>query len=543
MRRLLPLLCLFAAVPVAAQSFVVTNARVRTVDPDLPFAEGFAVIDGRFAAVGNGADLARTFAGLPVLDLGGRGVIPGLIDAHAHLMGRATSLIQADLVGTTSKADVLERLHAFERTLRPGAWLTGRGWDQNDWPAGPGGAHPFPTRADLDAAFPDRPVWLERVDGHAAWGNTAALKAAGGPEALGRGADPSGGRIERDAQGVATGIFVDGATGLIDARVPALHPEDYDRGLSLALDETARSGLTGVHEAGLNLDAIHLYQRRIAAGTFPLRVYGLVGGRGATFDSLCRRPLYSPNLTVRGVKFYLDGALGSRGAALLEPYSDAPGQTGLLFETPEAFTQNVRDAVACGYQVGVHAIGDRANRVALDAFEAAGDRAGRHRIEHAQIIAPGDLPRFAQLGVIASMQPTHATSDLPWAGERIGADRLKGAYAWRSLLNTGARLAFGSDFPVEAVDPIPGLAAASTRADAEGHAWSPEERLTRAEALRGFTLDAAYAAFQEQDLGSITPGKRADFVVLSSDYETAANVRNLTVEATYLGGRKIYERR
>jgi len=307
----------------------------------------------------------------------------------------------------------------------------------------------------------------------------------------------------------------------------------------LALQETASRGLTGVHDAGVGLSTLALYRQRIAAGTFPLRLYGLIGGRGATFDSLCGRPVSGEFLTVRSVKYYLDGALGSRGAALIEPYNDADGR-GLLFRTPEQFTEDVRAAVGCGYQVGVHAIGDRANRVALDAFEAQGDVHGRHRIEHAQIIAPGDIPRFARLGVIASMQPTHATSDLPWAGERVGAERLRGAYAWRSLLNAGARLALGSDFPVEAVDPIPGLAAASTRADASGHAWSPEERLTRAEALRGFTLDAAYAAFQENEIGSVTPGKRADFVVLSGDYETAADVRNLRVEATYLGGRKIF---
>jgi predicted amidohydrolase YtcJ len=542
-RLLLSVLVLVAAVEASAQSFVVVNARVRTVDERLPFAEGFAVVDGRFAAVGNGSTLTRTFPNLPVLDLGGRGVVPGLIDAHAHLMGRATALLAADLVDTASKEDIIARLRAFEAGLPAGAWLTGRGWDQNDWPAARDGSHPFPTRADLDAAFPDRPVWLERIDGHASWGNTAALRAAGGVEAVGRMQDPVGGRIERDAGGRPTGVFIDAAAGIVERHVPPLTPADYDRGLTLALQETARYGLTGVHEAGVDLGAIRLYRQRIAAGTFPLRLYGLVGGRGAAFDSLCNLPIHGEFLTVRSVKYYLDGALGSRGAALLAPYSDAPDQTGLLFRTPEEFEGDVRAAVSCGYQVGAHAIGDRANRVALDAFEAAGDPAQRHRIEHAQVIAPGDIPRFARLGVIAAMQPTHATSDLPWAGQRVGAERLRGAYAWRSLLNSGARLAIGSDFPVEQVDPLLGLAAAATRADASGQAWSPEERLTRAEALRGFTLDAAYAAFMEDELGSITPGKRADFVVLSGDYETASDLRNLRVEATYLGGRKIFEAR
>lgn len=531
----------------AQADLVLHHARVYTVDPDYPLAEAFAVRDGRIAMVGTDEAVLAAFPEAPRVDAGGRAVVPGLIDAHAHLMGLGESKLQVDLVGAASKAEVVARLQAFEARLPEGAWLIGRGWDQNDWPE-----KSFPTRQDLDAAFPERPVWLRRIDGHAAWANTAALRVVG-LEQLGAMADPEGGRIVRDAGGAPTGVFIDAAMEIVDRHVPPPTEAQREEALRLALAETARYGLTGVHDAGIDTADVALYRRAVDEGWFTLRLYGMIGGRGETFDHFCANgPLvgYGGRLTVRSVKFYIDGALGSRGAALLDDYTDEPGNRGLLLKQPEAFVEDVRRSLACGFQVNTHAIGDRGNRVVLDAYEQAmresGRAGGRHRIEHAQVVALDDIPRFAALDVIASMQPTHATSDMYWAAERLGPERIRGAYAWRRFLDGGARIAFGSDFPVERVDPLLGFYAAVTRQDAGGWpegGWQPDQRLTREEALRAFTLDAAYAAFQEDELGSLSPGKRADFVVLSRDIMTvpAPEILQAEVVATYLDGRPVYQ--
>ncbi len=528
--------------PKEENTLVLHNARIYTANPAQPTAEAMAVKDGRIVMVGAEEEVLAAHPEAGRLDAEGRAVVPGLIDAHAHLMGLGVSMMQADLVGTASKEEVIERLEAFEETLPEEAWLTGRGWDQNDWPE-----KDFPTRYDLDEAFPERPVWLRRIDGHAAWANTAALRVVG-LERLREMPDPEGGAIRRDARGEPTGVFVDAAMGIVGRHVPPLTDEQLDEALRRAIGETKRFGLTSVHEAGVDRATVARYRRAIDEDRFDLRVYAMVGGRGETFDAFCNDPLldYGGKLTVRAVKFYMDGALGSRGAALLEDYSDDPGNRGLLMHTPEAFTEDVRAALACGYQVNTHAIGDRGNRVTLDGYEAAGVAPGeRHRIEHAQVVAPEDFPRFARLGVIASMQPTHATSDMYWAEDRLGPERVRGAYAWRTFLDQGVALAFGSDFPVERVDPLLGFYAAVTRQDAEGWpegGWQPEQRLTREETLRAFTRDAAYAAFQEASLGSLEPGKLADFVLLSKDIMTvpAPEILETEVVATYLGGKKIY---
>lgn len=543
---------LLAAVPAHAQAglqadLVVHNARIYTANPAQPQAEALAVRSGRVALVGTNAEVLAAYPAAPRLDAQGRTLLPGLIDAHVHLMGQGLSMLQADLVGARSKQEVVERLEAFAATLPPGAWVTGRGWDQNDWPE-----KAFPTAADLDAAFPDRPVWLRRIDGHAAWGNTAALRAAGVTAAS---ADPEGGKILRDAEGRPTGVFIDAAMNLVDGRVPAPAPEQYAQALQLAIAEANRYGLTSVHEAGVGLDQVRLYQQAIDDGRFSLRVYAMIGGRGEAFDYFCENgPLidYGDRLTVRSVKFYIDGALGSRGAALLEEYSDDPGNHGLLMEPPERFAASVKRAMECGFQVNTHAIGDRGNRVVLDAYAeaiaATGGEPGRHRIEHAQVVALDDIPRFAELGLVASMQPTHATSDMYWAEDRVGPVRIRGAYAWRRFAEAGVPLAFGSDFPVEQVNPLLGFYAAVTRQDAERWpegGWYADQVLTRTEALHAFTRDAAYAAFQENELGSLEPGKWADFVILSADVMTipAPEILQTRVVATYLAGRPVYEAR
>ena len=539
-----------AAQPATAPArYVVHAAHIYTVDATRPMAEAFAVDGGRIVAVGTEADVASGREGWGRLDFGRQTVVPGLIDAHGHLMGLGLSLLQADLVGTISKADVIDRLRAFEATLASGDWLTGRGWDQNDWADG----EPFPTRADLDAAFPDRPVWLSRIDGHADWANTAALRAAGLDPDAPAPSDPDGGQVLRDASGRLTGVFVDAAAGLVERAVPPLAPDDYAEALRRAFARTTRFGLTGVHEAGIPMDLFPLYQAAIAAGAFPIRVYAMITpDEIAAFCETYPEMLTDPSgrLVARALKLYADGALGSRGAALLAGYSDDPGNHGLLMRDPAALQAVVTEAMRCGLQVSTHAIGDRGNREVLDAYAAAlsetGGGPGRHRIEHAQIVALEDIPRFAELGILASVQPTHATSDMPWAETRLGPDRLRGAYAWRRFADAGVRLALGSDFPVESADPLLGFYAAVTRQDAAGQpvgGWTGNQALTRAEALRGFTLDAAYAGFMEDEVGSLEVGKRADFVVLSQDLMRVPPEEILAtrVVATYLDGVAVYE--
>ncbi|MDT7856318.1 amidohydrolase [Rubrivirga sp. S365] len=555
-RLLLLLAVLLPALAVAQEAapparYVATGGVVYTVDDDRPTAEAFVVEDGRFVAVGSEAEVRAAYPDWPRLDLGGAAVVPGLIDAHAHLLGLGTSLLQADLVGATSRAEVVERLQAFAADLPDGAWVTGRGWDQNDW----GEGEPFPTRADLDAAFPDRPVWLGRIDGHASWANTAALRAAGiDPEAPAP-SDPEGGAVVRDEAGRPTGVFVDAAEALVARALPAPDAAVAEEALRRALEETTRYGLTGVHEAGVPIESLDLYRRAIDAGRFPIRNYAMLSQDelGAFCERYPDGLEHGGRLVARSLKVYADGALGSRGAALLADYADDPGNQGLLFHPDAALRQTVEDAMRCGLQVNTHAIGDRANRQVLDAYQTAlaatggaDGGAGRHRIEHAQVLSLDDLERFAALGVIASVQPTHATSDMPWVETRVGGDRARGAYAWRRLVDSGARLALGSDFPVERVDPLLGFHAAVTRqdaADAPAGGWYGNQTLTRAEALRGFTLDAAYAAFMEDEVGSIEPGKRADFVLLSRDIMTAPPeaILDARVLATYLDGAPVYQ--
>ena len=537
--------------PAIAEVTVLTAATIRTMDPARPVAGAMAFDDaGAILAVGEAGALHARWPDATRLDLGSATVIPGLIDAHGPVAGLGLSRMRVELEGTRDKAEVLARLRAFSDSLQPGDWLLGRGWDQNDWPE-----QVFPTAADLDAAFPDRPVWLERIDGHAGWANSAALRATGQDlDAGGTRGDwhPAGGRIVRDAQGRATGVLVDGAMALVDGVLPAMDVASAERALSSGMQEAVRHGLTGVHDAGVSLLQMQAYRNLADRGEMPLRIHAMADGDGEALAWLCREGAYrhaGGRLQMRAVKFYVDGALGSRGAALLEDYSDDPGNRGLVLMSPDQLGEAVAKARDCGIQVATHAIGDRGNRLVLDAYEAAlaGHPGLRWRIEHAQVLAPEDLPRLAGLGVIASMQPTHATSDMPWARERLGPDRIHGAYAWRSLRDSGARLALGSDFPVESVDPRLGLYAAATRTDAAGEpigGWLPGEVLTPFEALRGFTRDAAWAGFAEAETGTLAEGLRADFVVVAEDPLAipATGLDDLTVLSTWVDGRAAYTR-
>jgi predicted amidohydrolase YtcJ len=545
MKRGLITAVVLAAAPLVQATTVLSNARIHTLDPQQPSATAMAWSEeGEILALGEASALLARYPGAQRIDAGGAVLVPGLIDAHAHLMGLAMALTGVDLVGARSKAEVVQRLQQFAAGLPAGEWLRGRGWDQNRWPV-----TAFPTAADLDSAFPDRPVWLERVDGHAGWGNSAAMQAVG--RDLDGDWQPDGGRIVRVA-GKASGVFVDGAMALVDAVVPPPSDALRARALETALALAARNGLTGLHDMGVSLDDLALYRRFADAGRLSLRVTAYADGDNAALAALCAMGSYrhvSGRLRMAGVKLYADGALGSRGAALLADYNDDPHNRGLLVTEPEALQVAMAKARNCGLQVATHAIGDRGNRIVLDAYQAVlGDAAAsdhRWRIEHAQIVAAGDIARFTALNVIASMQPTHATSDMPWAEARVGAERLFGAYAWQRFIAAGVRLALGSDFPVEQVDPRLGLYAAVSRQDLDGQpagGWLPEQRLAADDALRGFTRDAAYAGFAENTVGTLRPGYRADFVLLDGDPLSVAPraIVDLKVLSTWVDGKAVY---
>ncbi len=529
---------------------VLTADRIHTSDPQRPQAQAMAWSqDGRLLELGESAALLAKYPQARRIDASGKTVIPGLIDAHGHLMGLGYALMRADLTGTRSKQEILERLRAYAGNLPEGAWLLGGGWDQNDWPE-----KVFPSAADLDAAFPDRPVWLERVDGHAGWANSAALRAVAAKSGKPLDGDwqPAGGRIERTG-GKPTGVFVDGAMALVYEVVPPADDATREQAAAKAFEAAVRHGLTGVHDMGVSREDLALFKRFADAGKLPLRVDAYADGDGNALADLCANGLYrhpGGRLEMRGVKLYIDGALGSRGAAMLEDYSDDHGNHGLLVTDPVTYEASARKALGCGVQVATHAIGDRGNRIVLDTYaKVLGDKASsdhRWRIEHSQIVSLEDIPRFAKLGVIASMQPTHATSDMPWAEDRVGPQRILGAYAWQRFLHSGARLALGSDFPVESVDPRLGLYAAVTRQDREGQppgGWQPEQRLSAAEAVRGFTADAAWAGRDEKEVGQLAPGLRADFVIVDEDplAVPSAQLDDLHIRSTWVDGKPVYE--
>lgn len=545
--KLWVLLVLVSTVPVLVSAkdadLLLRNCTILTMETSLPKATAVAVSGDRIVWVGEEKDSsAWTGKGTRIMDLHGAFVYPGLIESHAHILSLGSSRMMIDLVGTPDKQSIVSKVREKVAGTAKGGWIEGRGWDQNDWPE-----KVFPSAADLDAAAPDNPVVLRRVDGHAIWVNSKALSIAGIDAKT---ADPAGGRIVRDEKGNATGVLVDLATDLVEEKMKSLTLEETLQRVNLALQEALQKGVTMIHDAGsssLDLDA---FRALAGKNELPLRIYSMAWMPGSAGESLLNSgPLnYGPYLDVRSIKIIEDGALGSRGAALLEPYSDDRGNSGLLLWKDADLLAVLRRAKAKGLQVCIHAIGDRANRIVLDSYEETGVKGLRWRIEHAQVLSLSDIPRFAKLGVIASMQPTHATSDGPWATDRLGPERVKGAYAWRSLLDLHSVIAAGSDAPVEDINPLWGIYAAITRQDHAGKpesGWHPEQRVTRQEALRMYTLDAAYAAFRENDLGSIKAGKLADFVVLPEDLlqcDPAAMI-TMKVLATIVGGQVRYQQR
>ena len=527
--------------PVSARTTVWSARAIRTQDPKAPIVEALVVRDGKIAFTGTRA-AAVSFAGAAaaVEDFAEATIVPGLVDAHAHLLSLGRSLSIARLNAARSKEEAVELLERASAGSAQGEWLLGRGWDQNDW-----SSKEFPTRALLDEKFPARPVYLSRVDGHAAWVNGKALERAG---ITAQTKDPAGGRILRDASGEPTGVLIDNALDLVSARIPKPTDAQLRERLQKAIDRCASVGLTGIHDAGMEWAAFMQLQHWDATSALKIRIYALADGQGADApDYLGAGPFEGKRLRMRGVKFLADGALGSRGAALHAPYSDERSQSGLLLLSREELEQKAKAFAGKGFQVAVHAIGDRANTTVIDVLGALEQAkpGSRHRVEHAQLLRAEDVPRLAASGLIASFQPTHATSDMPWAGARVGEERLKYAYAWRSVLDSGAHVAFGSDFPVEDPEPLAGFYSARFRQDPQGKpegGWHPEQRVTGEEALAAFTSGAAYAEFAEGRRGTLAVGMDADFVVLSVDpvAAPAAELLKAKVRATVVAGVEVF---
>ncbi len=526
------------------------NANGYTIESDTLRPFSTLVVDGeRVFAVG-GEDLAEDYQATPsvtAIDLEGKTLLPGIIDAHGHVMGLGFQELQINLAGMTSLQGTLQALKEYAEANPELEWIIGRGWNQTLWEE-----NRFPTAADLDQVIPDKPVWLSRVDGHAGWANSKAMQLA---QVSSDTPDPDGGKIIRDSRGRPTGVFIDAAEGYVQRVVPESTREEQALALDAALTLLSSYGVTSVHDAGVGVETWGLYKQFAEQGKLRTRIYGMISGAGTIFDQLSNEgpihSLYNDRLALRSVKLYSDGALGSRGAALIGDYHDDPGNKGLLFVGQEEMNAMAEKVVAKGYQANIHAIGDAANRQVIDALGYAQElhprKDQRNRIEHAQIVALEDIGRFKMLDLIASMQPTHATSDKNMAEDRVGSQRIKGAYAWQSFLAQGTIVASGSDFPVESANPFLGIYASITRKDIQGsplNGWYAEEAMDRVQTLKSFTIDAAYAGFQEDVLGSLEPGKWADFIIIDQDIVTApdSTLWQTKVLETWVAGKKVFDR-
>lgn len=533
---------------------LVTNAIVYTADSSFSTATAFAVKEGMFVGVGSTEDLTKQFDADSTADLGGQPVYPGFFDPHAHFLGLGQVLDQADLVGATSYAELVERVRAFGQKHPEAIWLTGRGWDQNDWPKTDSPVRGFPTKEQLDKAFPNIPVALTRVDGHALLVNSKALRLA----QITSGSKLAGGEVVLDAQGQPTGVLVDNAMQMIRRVIPQPDDNDKERMLLAAQKVCFSYGLTSVSDAGLNQKEIELIERLHKEGKLKIRDYAMISLGLPNLDYYLKRgPYQTDRLTVRSFKLYADGALGSRGACLRKPYADRPETTGFLLLSPAELERVLTQLANSKFQANTHCIGDSANHLILDLYgkflKEKNDR--RWRIEHAQVVSPEDIWKFGRYSVIPSVQPTHATSDMYWAGDRLGPVRVKGAYAFKDLMKqnpgaTGAAsteglIAFGSDFPVEAVNPLFGFHSATARQDAKNYpagGYQMENAVDRKSALLAMTRWAAYANFEDHLRGCIANGKQADFVVLSQDIMKAPNnaLRQTKVMQTWVGGERVY---
>jgi len=519
---------------------VVHHAQIYTVNESFAVAEAMAVQDGKIIAVGSNDDILKTYQADSLVDAKGATVYPGFIDGHAHFLGYGQSLYAVDLMFASSWEEVLDRVKAFVETHPGNGWIRGRGWDQNRFPG-----KAFPTNAELNVLFPDRPVLLERVDGHASIANEKALSIAG----VKAGQTMEGGDFVV-SNGKLTGLLIDNAVGVVERNVPAATKEDYKNWLTAAQKNCFATGLTTITDCGLSPNDIDMIDALQKSNDLKMRLYVMLSDKPASYTSsyFTNNGYTTDRLTVKGVKVYSDGALGSRGAALIAHYSDKPGWGGFLLSSQAHFDSVAAKLINTDFQMCTHAIGDSANRVVLKVYEKylKGKNDKRWRIEHAQILNPADFDYFGKYSIIPSVQPTHATSDMYWAGDRLGAERLKGGYAFQQLLNQNGWLPLGTDFPVEEINPFKTFLAAVARQDAKGFpegGFQMENALTREQTIRGMTIWAAKANRMEKQVGSIEVGKKADFILLDKDLMKVPtdSILQIKVLKTYSNGERVHQ--
>ncbi|WP_438961972.1 amidohydrolase [Nonlabens sp.] len=516
---------------------LITNATIYTVDNEFTTAEAMVVNDGKIIATGTTTELLEKYTALETIDASGKFIYPGLIDAHCHFFGLGQQAQRVDLVGTSSYDEVIQRVIDFQKENNR-KFIIGRGWDQNDWEN-----KEFPTNEEFNKLFPDIPVALTRIDGHAMIANQAALDVAGIDAST-----PSDGGAIIIKEGKLTGLLVDNPMELVEAVYPKPSRQDMIDALLLAQQENVKYGLTTVDDAGLHRDVIEVIDSLQQAGDLKMKMYVMISNTPENLDYyLDKGIIKTDRLNVRSVKFYADGALGSRGAALKEPYHDKHNHYGALLSPIEKIKETAARIAASDYQMNTHAIGDSANYVVLKTYEELlRDKTDqRWRIEHAQVVSPDDFQYFNAGNILPSVQPTHATSDMYWAQDRVGPDRIKGAYAYKTLLNQSGILALGTDYPVEQVNPFLTFYAAVARQDVSGYpenGFLPEQSLTREETLRGMTIWAAYSNFEEEEKGSLEAGKAADFIITSKDLMTIpiTEIPDFKVDATYINGELVY---
>lgn len=519
---------------------IVHHANIYMVDDSFSIAQAMVVTDGKILAIGSNDHILKKYEAEEMVDAGGKTVFPGLIDAHCHFTGYATDSWKCDVVGTTSWQEVIDKLNMYSKTA-PMQWIYGRGWDQNDWTE-----KKFPDNKMLDSLFPDRPVFLKRVDGHAAVANTVALQMAGITDST----MIEGGSIEKE-NGKLTGVLVDNAMKLVESKIPDVSDSLAKKYFVQLQNKCFAQGLTGVHDCGVSEHTIQLLKDAQEDGDLKMKIFALLSDDSSYYDKWIAKGRQETGcITVGGFKLYADGALGSRGACLLADYSDRKGWKGFLLSSPDYFRDKAQRLVNSNLQMCTHAIGDSGNREILKIYAEVlkGKNDKRWRIEHAQVVAPEDFSFFADYSIIPSVQPTHATSDMYWAGERLGPQRIKGAYAYKQLLQANGWMPLGTDFPVEDISPLKTFFAAVERKDAKGFpaaGFQIENALTREQTIRGMTIWAAKAAFEEKQKGSLEPGKAADFIIIDTDLMKCdeGKILEAKVLKTYVDGQKVFERK